>query len=208
MRKLIIPLMLGALMASPSHAGDLGTYGETFKIVEIDLLKAMASKLRKMQADGSFDRMNKEIAERSRRKVENPDPIAGIRTTIEPRSWLHDPTIIVQQDIADNYGRVFARKGDRINPLERMPTFNETMLFIDARDPKQIQLASDYRKKQGAERLKVILTAGSPTNLMRKWESVVYFDQAGLITDQLGIKQVPAYVEKEGNRLRIREMKP
>jgi conjugal transfer pilus assembly protein TraW len=208
MRRLIIPLMLSALIVTPSHAGDLGTYGETFKIVEIDLLKVMAAKLRKMQADGSFDRMNKEIAERSRRKVENPDPIAGIRTTIEPRSWLHDPTIIVQQDIADNNGRVFARKGDRINPLERMPTFNETMLFIDARDPKQIQLASDYRKKQGAERLKVILTAGSPTNLMRKWESVVYFDQAGLITDQLGIKQVPAYVEKEGNKLRIREMKP
>lgn len=209
MKKLLCAVLISSsIMGPPASAGDLGTYGETFKIIEVDLLKIMAGKLAKMKADGSLDRHNKEMAERSRRRIENPDPIAGIRTTKEARTWLHDPSIVVQQDIADQNGRVFARRGEKINPLERLPGFDQTMLFIDARDPKQVALAKAYHQKQGAERLRIILTGGSPTDLMRKWTTVVYYDQAGIITDQLGIKQVPAYVQKEGTKLRIKEMLP
>jgi conjugal transfer pilus assembly protein TraW len=209
MRRFIVAVAFVCLTSSaPVNAGDLGTYGETFKIIEVDLLKMMSAKLKKMQADGTIDRHNKDMADRAKRRIENPDPIPGIRTTKEARTWLHDPSIVVQQDIADQNGRVFARRGDRINPLERLPGFDQTMLFIDARDPKQVALAKAYHMKQGAERLRIILTGGSPTDLMRKWTTVVYYDQAGIITEQLGIKQVPAYVQKEGTKLRIKEMMP
>ena len=55
-------------------------------------------------------------------------------------------------------------------------------------------------------RVKPILTAGSYLNLMRSWRVPVYYDQQGLLTRRLGIRQVPALVSQDGLRLRIDEL--
>lgn len=41
---------------------------------------------------------------------------------------------------------------------------------------------------------------------MRQWRLPIYYDQQGLLTRRLGIKQVPALVSQDGLRLRIDEM--
>jgi conjugal transfer pilus assembly protein TraW len=57
-------------------------------------------------------------------------------------------------------------------------------------------------------RLKPILVGGSYLDLMKTWRTPVYYDQQGVLTRRLGIKQVPAIVSQEGQRLRIDELVP
>ena len=55
-------------------------------------------------------------------------------------------------------------------------------------------------------KVKPILTGGSYLDLMKAWQLPVYYDQLGLLTQRLGIRQVPALVSQEGKRLRIDEL--
>lgn len=197
-----------AVSANCASANDLGNYGDTFEIIEADMLKLMLAKLNAMKKAGTLDKFNQEMTAKTTERMERPDPIGGIHTTTNPRSWMFDPSFVVTQDIADQKGQVFAHRGDVINPLERLPTFNQQMIFIDAREPKQVSMALALNKKLGAERLKIILTAGQPLQVMRKSQVYVYYDQRGLLTTKFGITQVPATVKREGNKLRIDEVKP
>lgn len=196
------------LFAGYAWPNDLGNYGETYPIIEVDLLTLMSNKLHALQASGQLDRVNRTLMARTQEKVEHPAPVAGVTTTEKPASFLYDPTYLIQQDIADEKGRVFAHRGDRINALERLPGFNRTLLFIDARDPRQVKRAVDLHKRLGAEKLVVILTAGAPMELMRKERFQVSYDQSGLLTGQLRISHVPAIVARQGNELKIDEVMP
>ena len=41
---------------------------------------------------------------------------------------------------------------------------------------------------------------------MKAWRTPIYYDQQGLLTRRLGIRQVPALVSQEGRLLRIDEI--
>ena len=204
----IAAVCAAGLLAGYAWPNDLGRYGETFPIIEIDLLTLMSNKLHALQASGQIDRINRTLMTRTQEKVEHPAPVAGVSTTEKPNSFLYDPTYVVQRDIADDKGRIFAHRGDRVNALERLPGFNRTMLFIDARDPRQVRRAVDLNKKLGAEKLVVILTGGDPLELMRQTGFKVSFDQSGLLTNRLHISHVPAIVARQGNQLKIDEVMP
>lgn len=191
-----------------AEAADLGTYGPTFTISEDDLLKQILGKLKAAEADGKIEGLNRRFAESTRQRVENPTPVSGIATTRLPRTWLYDPSIIVPQDYADDKGRVFARKGEKINPLDRLPGFNKVMVFIDGRDERQVAFAVAQSKTYGRERTVLILVNGSPMAVMRAHKQAFYFDQLGTITSKFGITQVPATVARDGNLLRVREVRP
>ena len=203
----ILCMALGAA-ALTAQAHDLGTAGDTFPIGEPNLLKLMADKLHLAKANGSLDKLNREFAERAKEHIENPHGVDGVVDTTKPRTWLFDPTIIVPQDYHDQYGRVFAHAGDRINPLERYPGYNRVMVFIDGRKPAQVRFAASQWHKIGPERVLVILTNGSPTKLDKSERMPFYFDQGGYITSHFEITHVPATVVRENNALRISEVYP
>ncbi|WP_225934826.1 hypothetical protein [Cupriavidus sp. EM10] len=79
-------------------------------------------------------------------------------------------------------------------------------MFIDGRDPKQVQ----YAKKRIDEnpRDKVVLVAGSFLKLDREWKRPVYFDQQGILTQHFGIKRVPAVLSQKGKMLQVEEFAP
>ncbi len=213
MRLFCLSISVVALMTSLggqgiARANDLGTYGETFDIVEVDLLKMLGAKLKKAESSGRIDQLNRQFAARAQAHIEEPAPVAGVSHTTKPKSWLFDPSIIVPRDFADQNGRVFAHAGERINPLERLPTYNKTLIFIDGGDPAEVSFALSIRKRLGAERVLIILTGGAPMKLMRGAKVPVYFDQQGILVQKFGITQVPATVERQGNALRISEVQP
>ena len=60
--------------------------------------------------------------------------------------------------------------------------------------------------KEREEKLKIILVKGEPLKLQREQREQkiwIYFDQAGFLTQKLGIKEVPALVIQDGLRLKI-----
>lgn len=194
--------------ASPALAGDLGTHGQTFDIAERDILEMISEQLKRAEASGRMGQLQDEFKRRVQAKVERPNPVPGLVRTVEPRSWLFDPSIIVPQDISDHRGRVFARAGQRINPLERLPGFDRILIFLDGDDAAQVDWAVGQLREGGEHRVRLILTKGAPMELMRRRRVQFYFDQEAKLSTHFGIRQVPARVEKDGDKLRISEVRP
>lgn len=193
--------------STPATAGDLGVIGTTFEISEQDILSFISARLKQVEAEGRIDEMNRQFAAKVRAKVERPTP-ANIRTTTQPRSWLYDPTIVVDRDYSDHRGRVFARAGQRINPIERLPDFDRLLVFIDGDDERQVNWALGQSEAHGEHRTKIILTNGAPMELMRNRRRQFFFDQEARLVTHFNIQQVPATVAKEGTQMRVSEVKP
>ena len=202
----LLAAVLAAVLACPTlaNARDLGRVGPTYPIAEPDLLEEIQTVLKRKQASGELDRLQQQAQRRVMRSIESPAPVAGVLRTTAGRTHYFDPSITVQQAITDGQGRVIVAAGTRANPLDTV-TLTRQMLFFDARDAAQLQLARAKLDELG-DRLKPVLVAGSYMDLMRAWQVPVYFDQDGTLVRRLGIAQVPALVVQDGKRLRIDEL--
>jgi conjugal transfer pilus assembly protein TraW len=200
MAKLINYFSLFILMVSALSAKDLGCHGEVFKIKEESLLEVIKARLLKMQENGTLETYQKQLTEHAKKKVLHPDPVKGITKTTTPRVFYYDPTITLPHDLKDHEGRVFARRGDKANPLQITP-LTKLMLFIDGEDEAQVKWALSQSITS-----KIIMVKGSPLNLEETHGRRFYFDQLGLLTKKLGITQVPAKISQEGTLLKIHEL--
>lgn len=201
-------LAVALLAAAPAAAKDHGVWGATFALAETDLLTELSRRLKAAEASGRMGRLNTAFAARVKQRLERPPPAPGVARTTQPRSWLFDPTIRVPRDFADANGRVFAKAGELINPLDRIPGFDRVLIFIDGDDPRQVAFALRQARLKTSARSYIVLTSGAPLALMRETKVQVYFDQEGLLTRRLGIRQVPAVVAREGRALRVSERRP
>jgi conjugal transfer pilus assembly protein TraW len=188
----------------PAHAQDLGVIGPVYPIAEPNLLEVILGKLRAAGEDGTLARLQRESLAKVRRGVEDPAPVAGLARTRQPRHFHHDPSIVVQEAIRDAEGRVVVPPGTVVNPLDTVP-LSQALLFFDARDGDQVAGARKLIDARHGQ-VKPILTGGSYLELMRRWRRPVYYDQQGVLTTRLGIRQVPALVTQDGRRLRIDEL--
>ena len=197
-------LALTLALSSTAKAEDLGVIGPVHPISEPSLLDFIQFRLRELVASGGLDRLQTASRERLRRQMEDPTPVAGLTRTARPRSFHFDPSIEVPYPIADADGRLIAAPGSRVNPLE-VVSLSRPLFFFDARDEEQVVRArQEFDERKG--RVRLILIGGSYLELMRRWREPVYFDQQGLLTTRLGIRQVPARVTQDGARLRIDEL--
>jgi conjugal transfer pilus assembly protein TraW len=197
---------VAATLATASvQAQDLGVIGPVYPIAEASLLDVILAELRAASDDGTLARLQREALARIRQGIDDPQPVAGLARTVHPRHFHHDPSIVVQEPIHDADGRVVVPPGTVVNPLDTV-SLGQALLFFDARDRDQVDVA---RKLIDARhgRVKPILTGGSYLDLMRRWRRPVYFDQQGILTSRLGIRQVPALVTQDGRRLRIDELR-
>ena len=201
-------LLLAAATAAicPSaHAQHLGVIGPVYPIAEPSLLALIQSKLRELGANGGLERLQRESQTRIRRQIEDPAPVSGITRTATARTFHFDPSIEVPYPISDADGRLIVAPGTRVNPLD-VVSLSRPLFFFDARDAEQVERARRELADQHGQ-VKLILTGGSYLELMRRWRRPVYYDQQGLLTTRLGIRQVPARVTQDGRRLRIDELR-
>ncbi len=193
----ILTLQLGALSAK-----DFGTQGTTYVIEEEDPIALIQQKLKTMDENGELEKHNQELQKKTKASIERPKPVPGITKAIKSRVFYYDPTYVVERDLKDHKGQVFAHKGDRINPLEKV-SFSQTLLFIDGDDEDQCAWA---KTKLNESSIKLVLVKGAPLELAKLWDTHVYFDQNGYLCKKLGISRVPAIVTEENKRLRIEEI--
>ncbi len=199
--RLVAALWLaGVLDASmPVSAKDLGVWGEVWPIEEPDLLTRVETLLEEFQASGEWDRMNEDARSRARQRIEAPPPVPGIAPATEPRSWLHDPAIVVTEDVLGPGGAVIAAAGTRIEPLAHRP-LTRTLLFIDGRRSAEVEWALAQPAPT-----RIVLLAGRPLDLARAHARAFYFDQGGALAERFGFKATPARIRQEGLKLRIEE---
>ena len=186
----------GAAIAEPQIIGCSDTLlGESFEIVETDLLEHILSRLRALRGSEKFEEIKLKTQKRVREMTMYPRAIEGIYRSQIRKEYSFDPTVTVTRDLSDHNGKIFARKGDRINPLNNISM--KPLLFIDGDDADQVKWALSKindKKIQRHEFGKIILIKGSPLDLRRNLGREIYFDQFGILTKKLGIKHVPAMV--------------
>jgi conjugal transfer pilus assembly protein TraW len=181
----------------PISAEDLGVYGETFAIKELDLRDFIRARLLKLEGEGFLEKANEEIRRKAIERIKTPPHLEHIKHTEIARTFEFDPTIEITRDLADHNGRVFAKKGDRFNPLDKI-NMTKPLLFIDGEADNHIKwVISKLRDNKAA---KVILVKGSPIELQKKLNRVIYFDQHGFITLKLGIIQAPAMAFQDSGK--------
>lgn len=188
-------------ISSGVKAQDLGCFGQTFEIIEPDLIERIHEKLKSLEQSGKLKVHQLTLQQRIIDSVRTPQSVEGLRKTIEARTFTYDPSITVPYDLKDHQGIVFAKAGTTINPLETH-ALSGSLLFIDGSDPEQV----DWALRQKSEKQKVILVKGSPFLLMKHYGTKMYFDQGGVLIAKLGIRQVPAQVFQKGKMLQIEEI--
>ena len=197
-------MLASALGAVGSRAADLGTIGPTYGISEPHLLAFIEQRLREKERSGELQRLADESRARGVAAVRQPVPVAGVHATESARTFYVDPSFTLDRNIVDAQGRLLFAAGTRKNPLD-VVSLSKRLLFFDARDRRQVARARELVANYEGH-VKPILTGGSYLDLMRAWRTPVYYDQQGVLTRRLGIRQVPALVSQEGARLRIDEM--
>lgn len=193
--------LAGVLDASmPVSAKDLGVWGEVWPIEESDLLEQVEERLEALRRSGEWARMEEDAKARAWKKLEAPPPVPGIVPAIEPRSWLHDPAMVVQEDVVGPGGIVIAPAGTRIEPLSHRP-FTRTLLFIDGTRPVEVAWALAQ-----VAPTRIVLLSGRPFDLARAHRRAFYFDQDGVLASRFEIEATPARMRQEGLKLRIEEV--
>ncbi len=184
------------------HAKDFGTHGIIALIEEEDPIVLIQSKLKMMEGNGELARHHRELQQRAKKSIERPKPVESITNARESRVFYYDPTYVVGEDLKDHAGRIFYKKGTKINPLEAV-NLSHNLLFIDGDDADQVAFAKEKLKERP---VKLILIKGAPLVLSEGFKALVYFDQGGFLTKKLGIKHIPALVSQKSLRLRIEEI--
>ena len=201
MNKLMKKSVLILFIISTSlQAKDLGTYGETFPIVEENLLTVIKTKLQTLGSSGELEAHQKKIQEEAAKRLQRPAEVTGIIKTKKPRVFSYNPSITVPYDLKDDKGKIFFKAGTTVNPLD-MFALKYTLLFIDGDDKEQVNWAINHKVK-----FKIILIKGSPFELMKEHGTPVYFDQGGTLVKKFGITQVPARITQEGKNLKVEEV--
>lgn len=200
--RLIAALWLAGVLdaAMPVSAKDLGVWGEVWPIEEPDLLVQVETALKDLETSGELARMNEEARARARERLEAPPPVPGIAPATEPRSWLYDPAIVVQEDVIGPGGVLIARAGTRIEPLAHRP-MTQTLLFIDGTRQGEVEWALAQ-----VAPTRIILLSGRPFDLARQHGRAFYFDQGGTLTERFGLEATPARIRQEDLKLRIAEI--
>lgn len=200
-----VRVLLSILLINVANtAVAVDTIGPVYPIIEPDMAQEMVKNLQEQEKKGILQRKQKESIDRSKRSMEEPPPVQGLRRTSKARSFYYDPTVIANEDVLDSEGKVVVMAGTRANPLDYV-AMPQHLLFFDGRDRDQVAMAKAIDTHYDG-RVKLIMTAGRVLDQTRKWKKQVYFDQGGFLTARFAIQQVPALVYQEGRLLRIDEM--
>lgn len=188
------------LISAGAHTADLGTWGDLYPIAEPDMLTTIHDRLTAMQESGELAQQQDAFKERVIKNSLRPAPVSGLTLATKDSTHFVDPTFVVGQDLADHQGRVFARKGDKVNPLSSVP-FVQTLYFIDADDPRQMTWMQQQRPATLI--YKVILVNGDIRKITELLDTRIYFDQEGVLSRKFALTAVPAKVSAAPGGLRL-----
>lgn len=181
------------LLAIPvlGTAKNFGTWGELYPISEQDMLTTINTRLQAMKASGELDMQQEAFKKQVIEKSLRPNPVSGLTLARENRTYYINPSITVAENLTDQQGRIFAHKGDVVNPLDTVP-FNQTLYFIDGDNPDHIA----WMKSQKPDTMvyRVILVNGDIREATKALGERIFFDQKGTMSRRFKLTAVPARV--------------
>ena len=190
----LIGIVMTISFISFSYAKNVGTIGQIYSIDEEDFLEFIEGRAVFMQEMGALSDLKQTMHNKAEIYRDRPKPVAGVMIASQTKSWLYDPSIVLDHDVITPDGKIIAKNGQRINPLDYVP-LKKTLIFYDADDKKEREWVVKLDKKlKGNDKL--ILVNGSVLSEENRLSKSIYFDQEGKLTSKFNIQHVPAIVEQ------------
>lgn len=193
-----IVLVLMAFLTQLSFAKTF-VQGSVWPVKERNMANLLQEKAAMLNAKEIQDQWQK----RARQYYDKPGTVALPRA-MKSRHHDYAPIAHAYQDIKDNEGQLIVQAGTSINVLKQLPFYRPQLYFFNADDREQMIYAKHIKVTSNT---KLILVAGSVVDAQKTLNEKVYFDQGGKLSSTFGIEQVPAHVYRQGDVLRIDEIK-
>ncbi|HFI7102199.1 TPA: type-F conjugative transfer system protein TraW [Escherichia coli] len=202
-KQLQLTALVALALSASAGAKDLGTWGNVFEPAEQDMLVFIQDRLKGMEQSGELDRLREEATERVKKNAVRPAPVEGLTAATTYRTFPYDPTFTVNETITDMRGNIIARKGDQVNPLDKV-TFNQVLYFIDGDNKEQV----DWARQQiaGQTGYKVILVNGNIKETSDALDERIYFDQSAILSRKFGFQHIPVRISRDGRVLKVEEI--
>lgn len=178
------------------YAKDFGMAGHSFPIQEKSLACEFQKKLEESSSKESFESIKNKIIESG----QEPVCVSGIGYATKNRTYQIDPSFTLEEDIKDARDQVIMPKGTVVNPLDKIQ-LSSALIFIDGTLESHLEWARGLE-----EETKWVLIKGRPIELEEVEKRPIYFDQQGVYTTKLKIKNVPAKVTQQGRYLLVEEV--
>lgn len=194
-------LAVSILFSSVTLAKEFGVQGEQYAVDEESFTTTIINELKRKEANGDLDKFNQDMANQTRQRINRPKVVNHLNVAVNYRTFLVDISKRLEQDVVYN-GKVQHKAGEMINPLMYKP-YTKHLLFIDGDRAAEVQYALDYAKEHPS---KIILTSGSPVELMKKYQVPFKFAQSTVMVDTFHLSVTPSVVYQDGNRMRVEEI--
>lgn len=190
---------------SAGKRGDLGKWGTVYPVQEEDLAQRMQENAAKIDWTAMRDHAVGNFWKKQ--------PFTEITAATTDRVFSFDPSFTVSQDIPLPNGGFLARKGEVVNPLDRVP-FDQALIVFDATDKDQILTVAHLVKDTHAARLTLLASNLDRDHAM---EQVTTLSNQfgwpvqllnGQIRDAFHITHVPCVVEASQRRFHVHEYRP
>lgn len=194
-------VLMRVAFAKEDSVIDLGVVGTVFPIKERNIMTVMHEKMSSPLGQKLLHDFETRLKEAGDSKHYLPTPNSTLTPTLEHRTYLFNPSISLDRDLADHNGTRFYQADRQVNPLNQI-TLSKEYLFIDGDRPRQVAFALAYKKTKPAM---IILVRGDPMRLMRESGVQVFFDQEAAMAKRFQLTHVPCFMAQEGTNLRITE---
>ena len=175
---------------------DLGTVGETYPIVEPDVVEELlqAAADHGIKNNPPFSRLVKSY---------QPANLHTLPSTTENRTFLVDVNYTLDRDLLDATGKVIYPQGYTFNPLDYI-SFPGGLVVINGAEPLQVEWfkKSPYADNHGA---RLLLSDGFAFDLVRKLKRPVFY-LTGDIAKKLQLSAAPSIVVQKEHQMLVQEI--
>lgn len=170
---------------------DHGKLGNTYEIVEEDLMKVIVAKQPIIE-----EKLRQRIKTVKKEMYVLKKHDGKYEKAVKDRVYYVDPSIVLTEDINDHEGKMLFPKGSKFNPTDHVHLGR--YIVIDGNDPEQIQMAMDgvYRK--------IMIISGDLAKLTTRHRKRFWFVPDDILK-RFQIRRVPVIFEQEGKHVRITE---
>lgn len=203
MKKHFLMLLLALTCFAWIDAKDFGKKGQNFEVKEEDIADAIMKKIsdKLSNPDQNFEKKMQEATDKMIANFGNIKPVEGLVEATEYHVSYYDPIVALEEDIKLPFGKLLAKKGQKIDPTKHTGNPDFGCIFFDSTNPKHLEWA-----KQQDHFYDWVLVKGNPIELEEQEDRLVYFDQFGSLVKKFKIKQIPCRVSPHGKMLKIEEI--
>ena len=123
--------------------------------------------------DGGIGRWQIQQQESIRVAADRPAPVEGLRTTIEARHWLWNPSFVIPYNVRSANGAIVLKAGAQFNPLDKVSLKNN-LIFFSGDDPAQLSWVQEQNKALKG-RVLLILVNGSLGEVQAHFPQNMFF---------------------------------